>query len=135
MTASRPDHIAATDIDSLWLDSIPSEAETNFAAAWVRLEPELDLFTEVQLIPDRMFRFDFVFYPGKVAIEIQGMGPGHYSIRGVERDNEKQRLAHELGWMVIQLESRLASSEDELKRIARIMRDRVQLLKLRMSST
>ena len=37
----------------------------------------------------------------KLAVEVDGYGPGHYSIKGRDADNEKQNSALLLGWIVL----------------------------------
>ncbi|EKU96667.1 hypothetical protein Lepto7375DRAFT_0617 [Leptolyngbya sp. PCC 7375] len=98
-----------------------SELELAFGQLWVALYPRLDLYVEQKLIPKRRFRFDFCHYPGRVAIEIQGYGPGHYSKKGVDRDNLKHRLAAESGWLVVPVEGEKVRDAEEHHRIAKII--------------
>ncbi|NEZ61510.1 hypothetical protein D0962_01755 [Leptolyngbyaceae cyanobacterium CCMR0082] len=103
-----------------------SELELAFGQLWVELYPRLDLYVEQKLIPKRRFRFDFCHYPSRVAIEIQGYGPGHYSKRGVDRDNLKHRLAAENGWLVVAVEGGKVRDAEEHRRIAKIMSNRTK---------
>ena len=111
------------DICPDWL-SKASELEIAFGRLWVELYPDIDLEVEQRLIPKRRFRFDFCHRPSRVAIEIQGYGPGHYSKRGVDRDNEKARLAAAEGWLVLAVETEKVNDADEHHRIAQIMFER-----------
>jgi very-short-patch-repair endonuclease len=87
---------------------MPSHLERNFESLWDELYPDIDLYTEEQLIPKRKYRFDFVNKEAKVAIEINGQiwsKGGHSSGTGLQRDYEKMNLAQCLGYAVFQLSS------------------------------
>jgi len=72
------------------------------------------LVLEYQFHPERKWRFDvairgwwdgqrvapFLLRPLKIAIEIDGRGPGHYSFKGRDADNVKANAAAQLGWSV-----------------------------------
>lgn len=103
-----------------------SNLELRFGQLWVALYPHYDLYVEQRLIPGRRFRFDFCHYPSRVAIEIQGYGPGHYSKFGVDKDNQKHRLAAENGWLVLPVESEKVECAEEHQRIASIIKNRIQ---------
>ncbi len=49
----------------------------------------------------RKWRFDFAFLTHKVAIEVQGYGPGHTSLPGMTNDYEKHNAAVLCGWIII----------------------------------
>ena len=51
---------------------MPSSLELEFDAPWEHLYPDIDLETEVKLISERNFRFDYVHRPSKIAIAIIG---------------------------------------------------------------
>jgi len=51
----------------------------------------------------RQWRFDFAFVDLKIAIEIQGIGPGHNSIPAMKNDYEKGNEALRYGWITIYL--------------------------------
>lgn len=60
---------------------------------------------EVELVPGRKFRFDFVHLPTKTAIEIQGAvfargRKGHTSASGISRDAEKIVLCQLCGFLI-----------------------------------
>lgn len=61
------------------------------------------LFPTLQHIfhKERLWRFDFAFVKEKVAIEVQGFGPGHNSRQGMQRDYEKHNAALNLGWKIL----------------------------------
>jgi hypothetical protein len=90
----------------------PSKIEKNFSTLWEKTHPLVILDREVQLIPGRKFRFDFVHTPSRVAVEIQG---GTYSCSpkahgtgvGLDRDYEKYNLAQYHGYLVFQLSCKM----------------------------
>lgn len=51
--------------------------------------------------PTRNWRFDFSWPLLKIAVEIQGFGPGHNSYEGMLNDYEKHNEALLLGWRII----------------------------------
>ena len=51
--------------------------------------------------PVRNWRFDFCWPVAKLAIEIQGFGPGHNSYTGMSSDYEKHNAALILGWRIL----------------------------------
>lgn len=93
---------------------MPSNLENQFESLWTYLFPDIDLNTEVTLIPKRRFRFDYVHEPSKVAIEINGQiwhKGGHSSGKGLQRDYEKLNLAQSLGYKVFQLSGNMINEE------------------------
>ena len=85
---------------------MPSSLELEFDYLWNYLHPNIDLETEVKLIPKRRFRFDYVHFPSMVAIELNGgifTGGGHSRGKAQQRDYEKILLATALGYSVINL--------------------------------
>ena len=126
----RPANLPVDGVDPNWQQNYkPSDLEIKFAQLWVSLYPQYDLYVERPIIRGRRFRFDFVHYPSMVAVEIQGFGPGHYSKKGVDRDNEKHRLAAEQGWLVMPVESEKVEDSTEHNRIAAIISQRMLKLK------
>jgi hypothetical protein len=90
----------------------PSKIEEKFLTLWKKTYPLAILDREVQIIPSRRFRFDFVHKPSQVVIEIQGgtysrspkaHGPGV----GLDRDYEKYNLAQSHGYLVFQLSCKM----------------------------
>lgn len=51
--------------------------------------------------PSRNWRFDFCWPERKLAVEIQGIGPGHLSVKGMLSDYEKHNAATLLGWRLL----------------------------------
>lgn len=105
-----------------------SELELEFDLLWDYLFPELDLETEVRLIPQRKFKFDYAHLAAKVAIEINGQiwhQGGHSSGKGLMRDYEKLNLAQQLGYCVFQLSPEMIT-EAWVKAIAQTISDRLQ---------
>lgn len=110
-----------------------SSLEFEFDLMWDELFPDLDLETEVRLIPKRRFKFDYVNFAAKVAIEINGQiwhKGGHSTGKSLMRDYEKLNLAQQHGYCVFQL-SREMITETWLKAIAATIRTRrLELLPL-----
>lgn len=103
-----------------------SSLEFEFDLLWEELFPDLDLATEVRLIPKRRFKFDYVNFPSKVAIEINGQiwhKGGHSTGKSLMRDYEKLNLAQQLGYCVFQLSKEMIT-EQWLYAIANTIRDR-----------
>ena len=68
----------------------------------VGLYPHLEFrFTET-----KRWRFDLAFPFEKIAIEIDGSGPGHHSDKGRRLDQQKRNAALELGWKVLEYPAR-----------------------------
>ena len=84
-----------------------SALETEFAL-WLRTEPDIRTVpeTEWRFRPPRRWRFDMVWLPQKVAVEIEGIthyGNGigrHQSAKGFVADCEKYEAALLDGWRV-----------------------------------
>ena len=105
-----------------------SSLEFEFDLLWDDLFPDLDLDTEVRLIPKRRFKFDYVNFPAKVAIEINGQiwhKGGHSTGKSLMRDYEKLNLAQQEGYCVFQLSKEMIT-EQWLKAIADTIRNRTQ---------
>lgn len=103
-----------------------SSLEFEFDLLWDELFPDLDLETEVRLIPKRRFKFDYVNFPGRVAIEINGQiwhKGGHSTGKSLMRDYEKLNLAQQYGYCVFQLSKEMIT-ETWLKAIAATIRSR-----------
>jgi len=91
-----------------------SKLELEFENLWDQLFPDIDLEVEKKLIPDRRFRFDYVNFESKVAVEINGQiwsKGGHSSGGGLNRDYEKLNLAQSLGYIVFQLSAEMITSQ------------------------
>jgi len=73
--------------------------------------------------PTRKFRFDFAWPNEMVAVEIDGLGPGHAITRNVgvaiaalSNSNERQNHAVELGWLILRYTARQLSSEEKRRK-------------------
>lgn len=88
---SRRKYIAGTE----------SHLEEAFYLAWRSRFPLILPTTQHRFVPKMMYRFDFAWITVKVAVEIQGRGPGHDSMQGVTKDNIKQNLAVLHGWKTL----------------------------------
>lgn len=110
-----------------------SSLEFEFDLLWDELFPDLDLETEVRLIPKRRFKYDYVNFSAKVAIEINGQiwhKGGHSTGKSLMRDYEKLNLAQQHGYCVFQLSKEMIS-ETWLRAIADTIRfRRLELLPL-----
>ena len=81
----------------------PSELEEKFFKYWSQEFPSSIPQRELRFSPTRLFRFDFAWRLNKVAVEIHGFGPGHYSLPGMTADFNKHMEALKLGWKVVYL--------------------------------
>jgi hypothetical protein len=82
------------------MSEIESELEEAFYKCWKRtysLPPTL----QYHFHTERQWRFDFCWPEHKVAVEIQGQGPGHCSLKGMTNDCDKGNAARLLGWTVL----------------------------------
>jgi len=82
-------------------DGTESNLERLFQTYWSNLYPQSPPITQLRFHPSRMWVFDFCWPLRKVAVEVQGMGPGHCSLAGVTKDYDKMRAALLLGWKVV----------------------------------
>lgn len=104
-----------------------SSLEFEFDLMWEELFPELDLETEVKLIPKRRFKFDYYCPLSKCAIEINGQiwhTGGHNTGKSLMRDYEKLNLAQSLGYIVFQLSGEMIN-ERWLTIIANTIKSRI----------
>lgn len=80
--------------------SLERDAALKMAAAGID-EPA----REQHILPGRRFRFDFVWYPQRVTLEVHGIyGPKsrHRTAIGFQKDRVKMNLAQLQGWIVIE---------------------------------
>lgn len=89
-----------------------SHLEEAFLATWNDKFLIYPLEREIELIPGKKFRFDFVHRKSKVAIEIHGgtlskHKYGHATGSGLDRDYIKLNLASLYGYTVFQLSSNM----------------------------
>ena len=105
---------------------MPSNLEQLFEVQWESLYPDFELWAEQKLIPNRRFRFDFVHYPSKVAIEINGgnwAGGRHTRAGALNKEYEKILLAALEGYLVLFL-SQDQITDDYLEIISQILMQR-----------
>lgn len=67
-----------------------------------------DIAMEYQFDSSRKWRFDFAWPSTKVAVEIDGLGFGHQSTKGVILNNEKINTAILQGWLVLRYAGRFS---------------------------
>lgn len=87
-------------------DGTESALERQFQSLWLNRYPQCRPSTQVRFHPTRKWVFDFAWPVSRVAVEVQGMGPGHCSLMGMTRDYDKMRAAILLNWKVIYLTSK-----------------------------
>ncbi len=78
-----------------------SELEEAFLKAWMKRYPKHMPALQHRFHPTRKFRFDFAWPTKKVAVEIQGYGPGHFSLLGATKDYDRLIECLKLNWRVI----------------------------------
>jgi hypothetical protein len=92
-----------------------SELEIKFRKLWEKTYPDIILQQEQKIINGRRFKFDFIYLPSKVAIEINGgtwmPKSGHSSGVGIQRDYKKCNLAQLSGWVVFQLSREMINAK------------------------
>lgn len=86
--------------------STRSLAEEAFAAAWrIAGLAGADMVREHRFHPVRRWRFDFAFPSQKLAVELEGQGGGHSTVKAVRDDCEKFNTALMMGWRVLRFPS------------------------------
>jgi len=93
---------------------MPSELECRFDNLWDELYPEIELATEVKLIPKRRFRYDYVHYDSKVVIEVNGGNwthGRHTRPANLLSEYEKLNLAQNLGFNVFILTGEMITAD------------------------
>jgi hypothetical protein len=84
-------------------DGTESHLERTFQAYWSQYYPNNPPITQLLVLKGKPWRFDFSWPLHKVAVEIQGMGPGHCSLVGMTKDYNKHRAALLNNWKVVYL--------------------------------
>lgn len=84
-------------------DGTESDLERHFQQIWLSNYPRHKPLTQLQFHPTRKWLFDFAWPIQKLAVEVQGMGPGHVGLVAMTRDYDKLRAANLLGWKVVYL--------------------------------
>ena len=72
--------------------------EHAFLKAWLKEHPNNPPITQHMFFPTRKWRFDFFWQRERIAVEIQGYGPGHCSRMGMKNDANKNNAAISLGY-------------------------------------
>lgn len=80
---------------------VQSKLEREFINVWSANFPKHLPLPQFQFNKNRKYRFDFAWLSKKLALEIQGNGPGHTTIWGMTQDYDKQHDALILGWKVV----------------------------------
>lgn len=75
--------------------------EHAFLKEWLKQYPSNPPQTQVMFFPSRRWRFDFFWPKDKLAVEIQGFGPGHNSREGMKNDANKNNAAISLGYSTL----------------------------------
>ena len=69
---------------------------------------------EYRFHSDRGWRFDYAWPETWVAVEIQGFGYGHQSIKGLSEDNEKANDAVLAGWSLLRFDGRIFGAQERV---------------------
>lgn len=106
-----------------------SELESAFLYWWQILMPDLPLpEREVELIPNRKFKCDFVWRDARVVTEVDGgthaPGAGRHN---TSKDRWKINKLVELGWHVLRYSGDMIreTPEDVIEQVARMVRKEV----------
>lgn len=84
-----------------------SELEALFLKHWKERFPEHLPVREFRFHAKARYRFDFAWVDRRVAVEIQGFGPAHFSVKGMSSDHMKLATALTSGWKVVYFTSAL----------------------------
>jgi hypothetical protein len=94
-------------------DGTESDLERLFLSHWMRRYPRMPPSNNYPFHLSRNWRFDFAWITHKVAVEIQGMGPGHCSLSGMTKDYDKHMGALLDNWKVVYLTTTHLLPENE----------------------
>lgn len=81
-----------------------TQSESELEAEFLRMTFNYRLPVPTQQFifhPTRNWRFDFCWPLKKIAVEIQGFGPGHNSLAGMTNDYAKHNQALLLNWKIL----------------------------------
>ena len=92
-------------------DGTESALERQFQNYWLSLYPSYPPVTQFKFHPVRNLLFDFSWPLKKLAVEVQGMGPGHCGLTAMTRDYDKHMAAMLQGWQVVYLTNKHLSPE------------------------
>ena len=87
-------------------DGTESNLERQFQGYWLSLFPAHPPTPQFRFHHTRLWLFDFAWPQHRVAVEVQGMGPGHCSLVGMTKDYDKLLAALLLDWKVVYLTKR-----------------------------
>lgn len=79
-----------------------SKLEAAFLKQWKKTGA-VNVVLQYKFHSKRSWRFDFAWPEYKLAVEIQGFGPGHNTYSGMSKDYEKHNHAVIAGWKIIYL--------------------------------
>lgn len=82
------------------IKDVESELEAKFYRHWIKHYHPMPVL-QYHFHPERQWRFDFCWPNQRVAVEIQGQGPGHSSLPGMTNDCDKGNAARQLKWTVL----------------------------------
>jgi very-short-patch-repair endonuclease len=108
-----------------------SELERTFYCYWSTYYPLALPALQYRFHPSRKFRFDFAWPRSKLAVEIQGFGPGHFSLQGATADYDRHIEALKLNWKIIYL----TSKHLDPRRISDICEEIASLLSINKTQT
>jgi len=94
-------------------DGTESDLERLFLSHWIKRYPTFPPINNYEFHATRKWRFDFAWVTHKIAVEIQGMGPGHCSLPGMTKDHLKHMAATIDNWKIIYLTTTLLLPENE----------------------
>lgn len=97
-----------------------SPLEVLFLQRWTDANGPL-LEEEVELVPEKKYRCDFVHMPSQTVIEIQGF-TDHASRKGFERDAVKFLELYLLGYTVVILIKKTLTADNIARIVARLKR-------------
>lgn len=80
-----------------------SSLERKFWSEWKLEHPHHMPRKEFKFSPTRLYRLDFAWPEKRLAVEIHGMGVGHYSLPGMTGDFDKHMHTIVHNWTVIYL--------------------------------
>jgi len=84
---------------------VDSDLELIFLKHWTMHYPDKKPMTQFTFHPTRKFRFDFCWPMHKIALEVQGYGPGHNSLIGMTQDYDKNMEAMLHNWKIMYITS------------------------------
>lgn len=80
---------------------VESHLEQAFLRQWLKMFPEFPPETQHMFHDTRKWRFDFYWPVIRLAVEIQGFGPGHTSKKGMYNDANKNNAALSMGIVTV----------------------------------